>query len=216
MPKILVVDDDSELRENICEILNQAGFETLPAQSGEIALELVDNSIDLILLDMIMPGIGGTASLPLFKQRHPSLRIVMVTAFATVENAVEAMRRGADDYVTKPFKTDELLMTIRKNIEEAKFLACRSSIDMEQTFSTLSNTMRRDLLHIIGREGRIRFMDLARSVEVDDHTKMNFHLKILKEAGLVRQDPRKLYSLSAEGKRVIECLQVMAHHLASK
>ena len=216
MPRILVVDDDLELRENISELLTQAGFETICAESAEKALQLVDPSIDLVLLDMIMPGLGGTAALALLKQRLPSLRIVMVTAFATVENAVEAMRRGADDYVTKPFKAAELLMTIRKNLEEAKFLACRASLDMDQTFNTLSNSMRRDLLHIIGREGRIRFMDLARSAGIDDHTKMNFHLKVLKEAGLVRQDAHKLYILTAEGKRVSDCLRVVSHHLGNK
>ncbi len=216
MPKILVVDDDAELRDNLCEILTEAGFATVPAESGEQALELLEPSVDLILLDMIMPGIGGSAALPLLKQRDPSLRIIMVTAFATIENAVEAMRRGADDYVTKPFKTHELLMTVKKNLEEAKFMACSTSLDMGQTLNTLSNTMRRDLLHIIAHEGRIRFMDLARRVQVDDHTKMNFHLKVLKEAGLVRQDTRKLYILTSEGKRVMDCLHVMANYLKKR
>ncbi len=213
MPKILVVDDDSELRGNICEILTQAGFATVEAESAEKALELTGPGIDLVLLDMIMPGMGGTAALPLLKQRNPGARIVMVTAFATVENAVDAMRRGADDYVTKPFKANELLMAVMRNLEEAKFSECAADLNVGEILNTLSNIMRRNLLHVIARDQPIRFMDLARRVEVEDHTKMNFHLKILKDAGLVQQDARKLYSLSPEGKRVIECLQMIAGYL---
>lgn len=212
MAKILVVDDDRELRENIGEVLQEAGFEVVRAEDGESALERLDSSVKLVLLDLIMPGMGGMATLSLLKQRQPGVRVIMLTAFATVENAVEAMRRGAEDYLTKPFKVGELLTAVRKCLEEAKFQDCRVAIDMDQTFTCLSNPMRREILHLIA-QGRIRFMDLARRLQVDDHTKMNFHLKVLRDAGLIRQDERKIYSLTAEGRRVSDCLQFMARQL---
>ncbi|MBE0598050.1 MAG: response regulator [Desulfuromonadales bacterium] len=216
MAKILVVDDDRELRENIAEVLTEAGFEVLKAESGEKALQLLGPAVDLVLLDLVMPGMGGMATLSLLKQHQPRLRVIMLTAFATVENAVEAMRRGADDYMTKPFKVGDLLMTVRKNLEEAKFQECHLALDMDQTFNCLSNPMRREILRCIGREGRIRFMDLARRLQIEDHTKMNFHLKLLREAGLVAQDERKLYTLTAEGRRVIGCMELLAHTLNPK
>jgi len=67
----------------------------------------------------------------------------------------------------------------------------------------------------LNREGKKRFMDLARTLEVEDHTKVNFHLKVLREAGLVTQDPRKSYLLTREGEKIVDCLQVVAKNLTS-
>lgn len=214
MAKIMVVDDDAELRELICEALTGAGFEVLALSRGEESLERLCPDVQLVLLDLMMPGMGGMTTVSLLKQKQPGVRIVMLTAFATVENAVEAMRRGADDYLSKPFKLADLLMVVRKNLEEAKFVACSRMLDMDQTFNCLSNAMRRDILKLLLKHHHVRFMDLARMLGVDDHTKMNFHLKNLRDAGLVGQDAQKCYVLTAEGSKVLDCLDVLAKNLA--
>jgi FixJ family two-component response regulator len=159
-----------------------------------------------VLLDMIMPGLGGQEILPLLKRQAPRARVIMITAFATVENAVAAMRRGADDYLTKPFKVDELLTAVRRSLEEARLLDCGFQIEMDSTFSCLSNTIRRDILKLIDREQRLRFMDIARHLGIEDHTKMNFHLKLLRNADLVGQDENKYYILTPQGERIMACL----------
>lgn len=204
---ILVVDDDRELRETIGEILHGAGFAVHAAASGEEALAVLQQqSFDLVLVDMIMPGIGGQELLPLLKRQAPRSKVIMITAFATVENAVEAMRRGADDYLTKPFKVDELLTAVRRVLEEARLRECGFNIEMDSTFSCLANAIRREILKLIERQQKLRFMDIARQLGIEDHTKMNFHLKMLRDAGLVGQDERKCYLLTAEGQRIVACL----------
>jgi len=205
--RILVVDDDRELRETIIEILVDAGFAVSAAGSGEEALAILQGqSYDLVLLDMIMPGLGGQEILPLLKRQAPRARVIMITAFATVENAVAAMRRGADDYLTKPFKVDELLTAVRRTLEEARLVDCGFQIEMDSTFSCLANPIRRDILNLIGREQRLRFMDITRHLGIEDHTKMNFHLKMLRAADLVGQDEHKYYVLTQQGVRIMACL----------
>ena len=213
---ILVVDDDQELRENIREILAEAGFAVTEAASGEEALDCLERQdFGVVLLDLIMPGLGGREVLPLIKRQSPRARVIMITAFATVENAVSAMRKGADDYLTKPFRVDELLAAVRRCLEEARLQQCQAEIDVEETFNCLSNAMRRDVIHLLAREGRLRFMDIARKLGVEDHTKVNFHLKVLREARFVEQDSRKFYVLSREGRKVLDCMQVVLKNLSS-
>jgi DNA-binding response OmpR family regulator len=214
MSRILVVDDDRELQENIVEILKREGFEVAAAGHGEEALDMIRRSpFDLVLLDMIMPGMGGLETLPQLKRLCPGARVIMITAFATVDNAVSAMRKGADDYLTKPFKVDELLATVRRGLEEAKLRKCRAFLNMDDTFNSLANTLRREVLLLLSRGEKKRFMDIARALEVEDHTKVNFHLKVLREAGLITQDQRKCYLLTREGEKIIECLQAVAENL---
>lgn len=214
MFKILIVDDEQDMRENIAEILAAEDFEINTVENGEAALEqLKASSYDMVLLDLLMPGISGMEVLPLVKRENPATQVIMVTAFSTIDNAVEAMRKGADDYITKPFKINELRMTVRRCLEQAKFKRCKMLLDMDDTFSSLANSIRREILLLISREGKIRFMDICRSLGIEDHTKVNFHLKVLKEAGLVQQEERKLYTLSEGGNKVIECLSTVVKSL---
>lgn len=213
--RILVVDDDPELRESLAEVLQEAGFAVIVAETGEDALCRIDEApFDLILLDLMMPLLGGMEALPLLKKKCAKARIIMITAFSTVEVAVEAMRKGADDYLSKPFKVSDLLMTVRRNIEEARFQAYRPVLDMDDTFNSLSNPIRREILLLGAREEPLKFMDIVRQLGVADHTKVNFHLRILKEAGLMRRDEHKRYSLTAEGQKIVEYLRMMAEHLS--
>lgn len=214
--RILVVDDDEELRGNMAEVLAGAGFEPVQADSGEAAIsQMAEGEFALVLLDLLMPGMGGMATLEQLKQRYPRSPVVMITAFASIQNAVEAMHKGANDYIAKPFRINELLATVRRIIEQARFAECRFVFDMDSTFNCLANGLRREILQALGRR-KMRFMDIARTLEVDDHTKINFHLKNLREAGLIQQDGRKLYELTAEGRRVIDCMDQMVKALTPR
>jgi DNA-binding response OmpR family regulator len=216
MKSILVVDDDHELRENIREILAGEGFDVDIAKDGSEALEIVNKrDFALILLDLIMPGLSGLETLLLLRRQKPQVRVVLMTAFSTIENAVEAMRRGADDYLTKPFKTTDLLTTVNRVLEEAKFKACKAILDTDSTFNAMANPIRREILQLLSAKGKYRFMDLTRKLGIEDHTKVNFHLKMLKENGLIIQDEQKFYCLSVEGEKVTQCLNVVIHNLTS-
>jgi DNA-binding response OmpR family regulator len=210
MYKILVVDDDKDMQESIVEILENAEFDVCTAGNGEEELKSVsDSAFDLVLLDLIMPEMGGMEALPLIKKECPNVKVIMVTAFSTIDNAVEAMRKGADDYITKPFKINELIMAVKKCLEEAKFLDCKEVLGMDETFNSLANSIRREILLLVNREGRLKFMDICRKLEIEDHTKVNFHLKVLKESNLIKQDVRKCYILSRAGKKAIDCFHVV-------
>jgi DNA-binding response OmpR family regulator len=207
MTRILVVDDDIELRETVTEVLSGEGFDVSTVGDAEKALDLLDDpGFDLVLLDLIMPGMGGMTAVPLLKKRSPKTRIIMISAFSTVSNAVEAMRLGADDYITKPFKIEELLTAVRKNVEEARLDSYRTVLDMDGTFNSLSNATRRQIIEMLKGEGSLRFMEIARGLGIEDHTKVNFHLKVLKESEVIMQDENRAYRLSDFGQRVAECV----------
>ncbi len=211
MAKILVVDDDFDLRENLLEVLENNGFSVESAENGEIALtKLGSEAFDLVLLDSVMPGMDGMETLPLIRRSYPKTKVIMLTAFSTVNNAVEAMRSGSDDYITKPFKIDELLVAIRRCLEKAKFGTCNELINSDEMFKCLANKTRRKALMLLHQETQLKFMDITRKLGIDDHTKVNFHLKALKEANLIKQDNGKFYQLSTQGKKIITCMNSIA------
>ena len=162
-----------------------------------------------------MPGMGGMTALPLIKEKSPRTKVIMISAFSTVSNAVEAMRLGADDYITKPFKVEELLSAVRKNVEEARLESCGEVFDMDATFSSLSNTTRRQVIEMLREEGTLRFMEIARGLGIEDHTKVNFHLKVLKESGVIVQAEGRAYQLSDYGQNVAQCLSRFINTLQS-
>ncbi len=210
MAKILIVDDDQDLRENLSEVLSEAGFELVAVADGEQALACLDaDDFDLLLIDSVMPGVGGMEVLTQAKRNYPKIKIIMLTAFSTVDGAVEAMRNGADDYISKPFKIADLLVAVRRALEEAKFVACGELLNMDEMFKCLANVTRRKTLLLLQEHKQLRFMDIARKLQIDDHTKVNFHLKTLKDADLLEQDGKKLYLLSAKGKKIIDCLRTL-------
>lgn len=113
--KILVVDDDKNLNSGICSFLNSNNFKTISAHNGEEGYsKLGIEEIDLVLSDLQMPKMNGIELLEKIKENKPELPIVIMTAFASVENAVEAMKIGAEDYITKPVNLKELLIKIKK------------------------------------------------------------------------------------------------------
>jgi DNA-binding NtrC family response regulator len=217
MNKILVVDDDRDMQENIVEVLENAEFDVCTADNGEEAIELVSETpFDLVLLDLIMPKMGGMEALPIIRRKCPNIKIIMVTAFSTIDNAVEAMRKGANDYITKPFKINELMMAVKRCLEEAKFQECKHVLGMDETFNSLANSIRREILLIVNQEGKLKFMEICRKLEIEDHTKVNFHLKVLRESKLIKQDERKYYILSSAGKKSIDCFSIIKNGLLAK
>ena len=118
METILVVDDEKNYLLVMATLLEDEGFEAITASSGAEALKMIDATVpDLILTDMTMPKMDGIALLSHIKEGHAELPVIMMTAFGTVEKAVEAMKKGAFDYISKPFKNEELMLTIRKALD---------------------------------------------------------------------------------------------------
>ena len=118
---ILVVDDDSLIRDYLNETLCRSGFNVELAGAGEEALEKIRKTeYDIVLSDIRMPNMGGMELLQAVKQYLPNAKVVMMTAYGTVQNAVEAMQLGAFEYVMKPFSIDEIELVIRRALDQKK------------------------------------------------------------------------------------------------
>ncbi|HEX9021783.1 MAG TPA: sigma-54 dependent transcriptional regulator [Nitrospirota bacterium] len=119
MGKILVVDDEQSMRDFLAIMLKKEGHEVVAAENGRDALKAVQAEIfDLVVTDVKMPGADGIEVLKTVKDVSPETVVIMITAFATAETAVEAMKLGAYDYIIKPFKIDEIKLIISNSLEK--------------------------------------------------------------------------------------------------
>lgn len=115
---ILVVDDEESMREFLCILLQRDGYKVEAVGDGQQAIaRLKDHSYDLIISDVKMPKLDGFGLLDFVKERSPSTAMIMITAFSTTEQAVDAMKNGAYDYITKPFKNEEIRLVVENALE---------------------------------------------------------------------------------------------------
>jgi len=118
MNTILIVDDEKNYLLVLEDLLIDEGYQVLTADTGHRAVELLgQHDLDAVITDMKMPGMDGMALLEHVHLKYPDLPVIMMTAYGSVEKAVEAMRKGAFDYILKPFKNEELKLTIRKAVD---------------------------------------------------------------------------------------------------
>ena len=118
MKRILIVDDDKDLRFNLSCILKEEGHEVIAAADGKQALKaLALSAPDLVLLDVRLPGMDGVELLEEMKKIEKNLPIIMLTAYSDVKSAVKAMKLGAFDYITKPFDNEELILSIKRALQ---------------------------------------------------------------------------------------------------
>jgi two-component system, NtrC family, response regulator PilR len=148
---ILVVDDEEIMREILETLLSREGYEVRLASSGAEGLEMARATpFDAALVDIMMPGIDGIATLDELKRIDDDLAVIIITAYASVESAIAAMKNGAFDYVTKPFKNDEVLAVVRNAIERRRLVnenrALRQNI--QERYHKFGN--------IIGKSRRMR------------------------------------------------------------
>src|ERR687895_1185103 len=148
---ILVIDDEEIMREILETLLKGEGYSVRLAASGEEGVELARNiPFDASIVDVMMPGIDGMSTLESLKKLDDELPVMMITAFASVENAIAAMKRGAFDYITKPFKNDEVLVVVRKALEQRRLVAENRAL--RQNLQAHQNRFG----EIIGRSPRMR------------------------------------------------------------
>ncbi|MEG1552325.1 MAG: sigma-54 dependent transcriptional regulator [Kiritimatiellia bacterium] len=115
MSRILIVDDEARILLLLESLLKSAGFEVTIAHQGQEALEVMNTvSVDIVLTDLRMAPMDGMSLFAEIRQRTPEIPVILLTAYASVETAIEAMKQGIFDYITKPFKVDELLATMRR------------------------------------------------------------------------------------------------------
>jgi len=121
IPHLLFVDDEPALRALMAERLGDHGFEVAAADTGEKALQLLDQfAFDVVITDLRMPGVDGATVIETARARYPGIIVIVITGYGTVRDAVDAIKRGATDFIAKPFQFDELLHVLRKALEQRR------------------------------------------------------------------------------------------------
>ncbi|NWF98418.1 MAG: sigma-54-dependent Fis family transcriptional regulator [Nitrospirae bacterium] len=163
METILVIEDKESMAEMLRETLESEGYRVLIAEEGEKGIKfLKENRIDLVLTDLKVPIKDGIEVLKASKEENPMVPVIIMTAYGSVETAVEAMKLGAFDFITKPFDTDHLLMLIKRAIETQKLV--KENLLLKEEFATKLGIPR-----IIGKSKSI--IDVAQIVQKVAQTK---------------------------------------------
>ena len=119
--RILIVDDEEVLRDVLDAVLRREGFDIITAASGEEALSVLDaEEVDLVILDVMLPGISGIDTLRAIRISNPALPCIVITAFSSIDGAIDAMKQGAFHYIPKPFKNEEVVLTVNKALEQRR------------------------------------------------------------------------------------------------
>ncbi|MFH1135680.1 MAG: sigma-54 dependent transcriptional regulator [Pseudomonadota bacterium] len=123
-PKILIVDDEEHIRKILTIMLSKKGYQTQSAPNGQAALDLIrKEAFDAVITDLRMSGMDGLELLKRLKDYDPDLIVLVITAFSSIDTAVQAIRQGAFDYLSKPFKEEEILLVLEKALERQRILA---------------------------------------------------------------------------------------------
>ena len=163
LKRILVVDDEEGVRNLLQRILKEAGYEVLTAVNGpEALLKISQVDFSIVLLDIKMPGMSGMEVLQQLTTDHPDICVVMVTALGDAQTAVEAMKVGAYDYITKPFNRDDLMMKVRKAIQKRNLLVEneRHRLELEERVAGQAEHLRQqfaELVETLAREHELLY-----------------------------------------------------------
>ncbi len=210
MAEVLIVEDDEKLRKGLKLLLEKKGYSVKTAEDGVKAINMVKKAkFDLVITDLVMPGADGIEVLRSVKKYSPLTKVVIITAFGTVDNAVRAMKLGASDYILKPFNVEEIRNKILRLLEEAKFQTEEKPIEEKKggdVLKSLSNPIRRKIVEYLHAKGKARFTDIMNYLSIDEPAKLGFHLRILKQAGLITQDENRHYLISEAGKKAFMTL----------
>jgi len=158
-PRILIIDDEAAIRESLDTLLTLEGFVISAAGDGPTGMDLLArNEYDLLLLDLALPGESGIDLLPRIKEMQPELPVIMITAFGTVGNVVDAIRAGAENFVQKPWDNEKLLADIRAAV--ARHRAEEEVVQLKRTLK-----QRYNFANIVGKsEPMLRLFDLIAQV----------------------------------------------------
>jgi len=142
MAKILLIDDEPSILSVLCTILRAEDYEVTAIQDGEQAIEILNNEeFDLMISDLRMSPVNGMDLLKLANKEKPGMSVIMLTAYGSLETAIEALKLGAFDYVTKPFKVDKLLITVQRalayNSAMSENITLRKQLETKYQFSNI-------------------------------------------------------------------------------
>jgi DNA-binding NtrC family response regulator len=159
LPRILIIDDEAAIRESLETLLSLEGYAIESVENGELGLErIAEQPFDLVLLDLALPGRNGIEILGTIRERESQLPVIMITAFGTVDNVVDAIRGGAQNFVQKPWDNEKLLADIRAAI--GRYRAEEENVQLKRALR-----QRYSFPNIVGKsEAMLRIFDLVAQV----------------------------------------------------
>ncbi|GAF69910.1 unnamed protein product, partial [marine sediment metagenome] len=163
---ILIVDDDPRFCDSLKVLLSNQGYQIQTSNSGREAMEyLVKNNFDLALLDMVMPEMNGHEIMDYINSKSPETLVIVITGHASMESAIESLRRGAYDYLRKPFEPEELLKTVENALNNKRLEREKRTIQgklalTEKRYRYLVDNSP-DIIYILDHEGRFTFVNDA-------------------------------------------------------
>ncbi|MBW2052488.1 MAG: response regulator, partial [Deltaproteobacteria bacterium] len=147
---ILVVDDEEKIREGCYRVLTDKGFKVFTAENGQAALDtLAGEEMDVILLDLKMPGMDGEEVLELAHEKYPDIPVIIITGHGTIDTAVECMKKGAYDFITKPFQIRQFMLPVNRAADKRR---------LEQKARQLQQETIRNLYDLNLEKSRLRTM----------------------------------------------------------
>ncbi|MEM2732907.1 MAG: response regulator, partial [Nitrososphaerota archaeon] len=177
-------------------------FQVKLAYNAWSALEILqEENFDVVVVDLLLTGMNGIDLLSTIKRTSPNTVVIIITAYGSIPSAVEAIKKGASDYICKPFRVEDLVIAIKRALAEAKSKSLN-----EHIFSCLSHELRRKILVLLAEKRSLKFSELVKILQVDDPPRLSFHLRVLKKMGLITQDESKSYRVTAFGIEVVKLL----------
>jgi DNA-binding NtrC family response regulator len=160
--RIIIVEDDDDLRTFLTEVLEDAGYEGIAFPQADAALREIggDAAADLVVTDLILPGMRGHELLAELRMRRPELNVIIITAFGSIDSAIEMVKSGAYDYLTKPFSTDDFLLSVRRALADSRLrrevaLLTRQPASAPAGFVAASRPMQ-ELFRLLARAAQSR------------------------------------------------------------
>ncbi|MBF0341212.1 MAG: response regulator [Magnetococcales bacterium] len=214
MNPILIVDDDNDFCQVVTDVLTKAGFATCRAHNGHDALARLDEEkCDIVLLDLVLPGMDGLEILRRIQQKHEHVRVILITAFATIENAVNSIKMGATEFLTKPFRITDFTTLIHRTMEEIRFERKAQELNLDPILACLAHPIRRGIAEALSGQQILRLTDLMQILVITDHTKLTFHLKNLMEQGIIDKTRNRSYQLTQRGRMLLSGLRRISMNL---
>jgi len=162
-PSVLIVDDEDRIRHVCTKMLTQEGYDVAQAEHAEAGLAMVaQRHFDIILLDLLMPGMSGLEALGEIRKTHPDTVVIVITGYATLDHAVDAMKNGAFDFISKPFSPQDLRLVVTKAIEHIRTL---------QDIANEKSRMRTMINHLAGG---VMATDTQKQVALANHAFIKF------------------------------------------